>query len=106
MSFPGMFSRNQPFEFFPTCILDVCTTSQKAKQRMATAAPLLLDHVINPNHDSLGHSAVFSGPEGNLFCVHCASDRLSLSVGFGQPPLKLFYAPFLPRTLEPELYSR
>lgn len=49
----------------------------KAKQRMATAAPLLLDHVINPNHDALGHSAVFSGSQGNLFCVHCASDRLS-----------------------------
>lgn len=54
---------------------------------MATAAPLLLDHVINPNHDALGHSAVFSGPEGNLFCVHCASERLSRRCLFAYSPV-------------------
>lgn len=41
----------------------------------ASTEPILLDHVLNSDHDALLHSAVFSGSHGTLFCVHCASER-------------------------------
>lgn len=39
---------------------------------------LTVDHVLNPDHDALKHSAVFEGADGNFFCVHCASERCEL----------------------------
>lgn len=48
---------------------------QHYRRKMVSQAPLVLDHVLNPDHDALAHSAVFSASEGNLFCLHCASER-------------------------------
>lgn len=50
------------------------STLQVPHQMVSRASPVL-DHVLNPDHDALAHSAVFSGSEGNLYCVHCAADR-------------------------------
>ncbi|CAN0283940.1 unnamed protein product, partial [Ectocarpus sp. 8 AP-2014] len=57
---------------------------QISPKAMATAStvPILLDHVLNSDHDALLHSAVFSGSHGTLFCVHCASDRYNSAPNF------------------------
>lgn len=45
------------------------------KYIMESLNPIVLDHVLNPDHDTLDHPTAFSGSAGNIFCVQCAADR-------------------------------
>lgn len=71
-------------------VLSLCTSScsclrtpcegrrgkgQTEDEEDGASMSLMMDHILNPDHDALKHSAVFEGADGNLFCVHCASER-------------------------------
>lgn len=47
----------------------------KSAHIMESRNTIVLDHVLNPDHDTLDHPTAFSGSAGNIFCVQCAADR-------------------------------